>query len=609
MQEKLNIFGADGKVVQERDLGEVKTSLLVVLGAEGPTFAETASSDMKILAALVRDEDGWTIASPDPAVPVVSGPKSVTDMHLTPGIPCKIGEWVFRLERDIGESGAVLVWRNEGSPVAVDAILSGRNVVSRVADGTIQVNPVLSESDVFEFFPTQDGLDVAIEGDTTSRLSVAPKTLFAVGRFEGMLMTASEAAAAVRSGNAFAWPSRGLRARVYLSLLLLGIVSLGGVWLTRQRLDLESQLALPRGAKQVDADMNEVGEIISDDVVVYTLGFLSNLKLFHEPLPNLVTQDFIRRGEQLVSDPDVADMVSYLHEISQVKTLVQAGRWNELGTLLAKVDRARYVAYEGVDFYDDAHELVLYVTEEFPRQLTRVSAVGNEAEFDKADLSIAPEQIREVLRSNLFLTDGVARREVAHASYRGEVVRAYVKARQKVLAGLATKPVSVDQEAIETYADAFATIDNAFPPEDTPYVALMTRERAVATDIAQRGAREILADGNASSSLHALLEQFAVLATYVGLPESEIADWRAKAKAAAKDMDLKCRAIHSRYRIAILTDRQKALAILDELLALGATSNRYYGWAVKEKQRLESAQKSTEKSMEKVAEKATEERK
>lgn len=605
MQEKLNIFGAGGKVVQERDLGEVKASLLVVQGADGPDFAETAGSDAKIIAALVRDEDGWTIASPDPAVPVVSGPKSVTDMHLTPGIPCKIGDWVFRLERDIGESGAVLVWRNEGSPVAVDAVLSGRNVVSRVADGTIQVNPVLSESDVFEFFPTQDGLDVAIEGDTTSRLSVAPKTLFSVGRFEGMLMTASEAAAAVRSGNAFAWPSRGLRARVYLSLLLLGTVALGGVWMTRQRLDLERQLALPRGARQVDAGKNEVGEIISDDVVVYSLGFYSNLKLFHEPLPNLVTQDFIRRGEQLVSDPDVADMVSYLREISKIKELVQAGRWNELGVFLAKVDRARYVAYEGVDFYDDARELVIYVTEEFPRQLIRVSNVGNEADFEKADLPIAPEQIKKVLKSNLFLTDGVARREVSLASYRGEVVRAYVQARQKVLAGLSAKPMSVDQEAIETYADAYATIDNAFPPEETPYVALMTRERAVATDIAKRGVREILGDGNAASPQHTLLEQFAVLALYAGLPEVEIADWRAKAKAAAKAMDLKCRSIHSRYRIAILTDRQKAIAVLDELLALGATSNRYYGWAVKEKRRLESALKSTEKG----AENATEEQK
>ena len=87
MQEKLKIFSADGETLLERDLADVAKPLMLLAG-ETPQLVEAVPQGADVLGALVRDEDGWTLASAKDDMPVSSGPKTGTDFHLTAGVAC-----------------------------------------------------------------------------------------------------------------------------------------------------------------------------------------------------------------------------------------------------------------------------------------------------------------------------------------------------------------------------------------------------------------------------------------------------------------------------------------------------------------------------------------
>ena len=73
MQEKLKIFSASGEVVLEADLAGVEKPLMILSG-ERPGLVETVPQGAEVIGALVRDEDGWTLASARQDMPVSSGP-------------------------------------------------------------------------------------------------------------------------------------------------------------------------------------------------------------------------------------------------------------------------------------------------------------------------------------------------------------------------------------------------------------------------------------------------------------------------------------------------------------------------------------------------------
>ena len=129
MQEKLKIFSASGEVVLEADLAGVEKPLMILSG-ERPGLVETVPQGAEVIGALVRDEDGWTLASARQDMPVSSGPKTGADFHLTAGVPCALGPWAFRIEREGVATGTVLLWRVGSSAVAADPLVPGRNVVA-----------------------------------------------------------------------------------------------------------------------------------------------------------------------------------------------------------------------------------------------------------------------------------------------------------------------------------------------------------------------------------------------------------------------------------------------------------------------------------------------
>ena len=78
--EKLKIFSKGGETLLERDLAGAERPLMILAG-EKPELVEVVPSGADVLGALVRDEDGWTLASAKADMPVSSGPKSGSDFH------------------------------------------------------------------------------------------------------------------------------------------------------------------------------------------------------------------------------------------------------------------------------------------------------------------------------------------------------------------------------------------------------------------------------------------------------------------------------------------------------------------------------------------------
>ena len=164
--EKIKVFSAGGDIVLERDLAGIEKPLMILAG-DKPELVEVVPQGADVLGALVRDEDGWTLASAKVDAPVSSGPKSGSDFHLTAGVPCAIGPWVFRIEREGALTGTVLLWRVGSSAVAADPLLPGRNIVVATGAGAYSVNPAVGGEEICSICPTADGADVTtpVSGD------------------------------------------------------------------------------------------------------------------------------------------------------------------------------------------------------------------------------------------------------------------------------------------------------------------------------------------------------------------------------------------------------------------------------------------------------------
>ena len=138
--ENLKIYGQDGKAVLERDLAEDKGPLMVLAG-DVPRLVDVVEQGVEVIGALVRDEDGWVLASAKADLPVVSGSKRSPSSPLASGVSCSLGPWAFRLDTAVVAGGPVLLWRVGSGALAVERLVQGRNTVVVADDGSIAVNP------------------------------------------------------------------------------------------------------------------------------------------------------------------------------------------------------------------------------------------------------------------------------------------------------------------------------------------------------------------------------------------------------------------------------------------------------------------------------------
>lgn len=250
--EHLKILDSSGRMLAERALEpSEKGPILVVADGAGVRLVPAVAAGERLVAALVRDVDGWTLAAADAATPVVCGAKRAGSFALVAGSACSVADYVFRLESDVALSGNVLLWRVGKSAVAAENVASGRNLVAADAlrGGSLTVNPAVPGVVRFEFYPTADGIDIVLPSGGRTR--IAARLVFAVGDFTGLLLPAADAAAALRSGNPFSYPSRGVRVRLMAALLGVGIVVLLGAYLSREAARVERLADAPRGARAV----------------------------------------------------------------------------------------------------------------------------------------------------------------------------------------------------------------------------------------------------------------------------------------------------------------------------------------------------------------------
>ena len=579
MQEKLKIFSTNGEMLLERDLaGAVKP--LMLLAGDAPQLVEAVPQGADVLGALVRDEDGWTLASAKDDMPVSSGPKTGTDFHLTAGVACALGPWVFRIEREGASTGSVLLWRVGSSAIAADPLIQGRNSIASAKDGAYAVNPAVAGAELCSIFPTADGVDVTA-ADSAQRLSVPFATLFAVGPFQGMALLAADAAAAVKSGSPFGWPARRTRTGLMAMLLLVGLTALVALSLVKERQSVDAILAAKRGPELVSRTLYaDDTKNTDEDALVYQNSFFRALPLILKASRSPITRDLLQRGRQVVghvggmnakeNEKLIADILRFLKDVDDIQDAAQKGDWVALKDKLAAADRAMFTRCDADMFYEDAQEIVDFVTVALPKFFVSASEIGA-AGFKDTEKQI--QNYFDALKDNLFMSGDIVRRERDNAEMRWNALAAYVPARELFLAS----PESVGADL----RDAWADLVDVFDSEDAAFAPMLKHER-------ERLTAAILKRADTAKSV--TLIRLCELGEAVGVDNAKLAEWRKRAAEARKDISEQYREKYSDYRMraAVAPGAKETLAVLDEMIALGLEDNSFHQWALREKVRVTS---------------------
>lgn len=572
MKEMLKVYSESGELLLERDLGG-ETNPLLVLGGDKPTLAETVPEGAETLGALVRDADGWTLASANGDRPVTSGPKSGVDFHLATGVSYSLAGYVFRLESEAVEADEMLLWRRGRSAIAADRLVKGRNVfATRPGGNSIEVNPAVVGEELCEMFVTRDGLDVQTSGENALRLSVPRNTLFSVGDVHAMVMGADEAAKAVHTSNPFAWPSRGLRAALLFALLIAAAIALGAVYLNREADRLDRAAAADTGAERVEmpsmkqADVS--AELMDNLAMVYEISFFRSLGAVLKPERQPMTADLIERGERFGDRTNIVRMVTFLKDVDAIQKTTHDGDWEGLGKVLGGVDAEMFNFCDADSFLDDAREVHAFVTRVIPETVVAILHKGTEeAPVDEASVSAKFDELKD----NVFLSGEVVRRERSNAQLQLDVLRQYVPARIRYFRDA--------EDSGAQLLEAWFRFLEVFDEEDETFRAAVAAER--------EAIRKVIVE-RASNARAVVLIRLCDLGEAVGIDAKSLAGWREKAKGERKKLDVEYHDLYSRYRMitAVTPDSKEARDILDRMIALGLDDNRFHQWALREKERI-----------------------
>lgn len=594
----IHVYDPSGKELVTRDLAELKKPLLVAVGEAGPELVETAAPGAEVIGALVPNEDGWSLAAVSLERPVVAGPKSAPDMQLTAGTVCALGGFTFRMECDRGTTGAMLLWRYEGSKVVADQVSAGRNIVAvNAVDSRPAVNPALAGEEIFEFFPSANGIDViAGVGDRRSRQQFDAGTLFAVGGFEGMYLSGKDAEAAMKSSNPFGWPSRGPRLKLFAGVYLLALLFAGAAWLSREVKRQQAMVDAPRGAVQVAPKwkFSATDAAVCDTdgrELMFEIKFYQSLNEVLGREPSLVAADLIRTGSlpEFTNNTEIARSVKFLKDVTEIQTLVKSGRWEALREMLGRVDRAMVTRADADAFYDDAKEISVYINELTPMYIDMMLKGTYVNSRDDARWEAA---YAAVTNNNVFYDSPGVQRSIETGGLRIKAVEEYCKAREKMRkAGDA-----VDAECLRQTSETFRHLDE-YLQEDV-YASVVSNEL-----VKLRGMVRSIGDGVVKRACDAarddelvgvLLLEAAELGGQVGLDAVVLSEWRRLAKDSAKRLDDRLRALYQEYRIKSTSDLKAGKVILAEMARMSAGGNRFGVWARREQERLAEKDKKKE---------------
>lgn len=593
--ELLHLHRADGALVKTFDLAALPRRPLT-LGAD-PAADLPLPEGPAVLAALIRDEDGWLLAPADPALP---------ETRLLPGEPAALGPFRFRLERDAVQARATLLWR-VGRDKAVHAapLADGRNVLAWLPDRSAPaLNPPVPGDKLCDLFLEGDALTL-VAGDAAEghadRLAFAFGDRFAVGPLQGLALPTALAERALKARDPLAWPDRRVRLLLRVAAvagLLLGLVLLA---LARQAHALRAELdarvpavvELPAPDLPADAD-----PLARDAAIAYG-------QLFHACLPGLLGTPgtaasgelLARRAEELLAElpkdaPDRAPLArkwAFLKNLADLKRAVAAGDWPRLGPALDALDADVLAYYDADLLLADARALDRCFNRVYPEACRDLCRGGTPA-------SVEPrlQAARDALQGNRFRALPVVAKRLDALDRHWSALLAWHAAARGFGGGAAGAD---DVDACDSKGllrDALYALEDTTDALDDPALdALLQTERdALAEEVEVRiatlcGERPALIAPEVATPER--LRALARLARALGSPRAESAARRAEARAAAlvADYERRCRALIVDYRLKRLAgDLPAAEAILGRILALGPADSPFWAWAQREKARL-----------------------
>lgn len=566
--EMLKILNAGGDELLSRDLAGESGSLLVIVSDGGVRLEAAAGREDRVIGAVVRTDDGWSVVTADPASPVMSGAGFAGDQPLVVGGAIVLAGFVFRMESDVATSGRVLLWRVTGGKVAAENVVEGRNTVAVDGiSGRLTVNPAVVREQLCEFYPTADGIEVVVADG--SRLSVGYAHVFACGGFEGMVLGADKAAAAMKSRNPFALAGRHVRRRILMALAGAVGVFFVAALINRAAVNAEARLSVPRGAQRIESQrFASAVPTYSGDAYVYLLSAYREMPLILGPRPSPAAADLVRRAESMKDDPEVCRMAAFLKQVSELQETVLANRWSELDAQLSKADLEMFTRADGNGFLADVRELAACANRTAPRLTYEITdlACTNREEIIAKSMKIIME-----LKDNIFYQTPEVRQAFARMMSRGELLDEFIEARARVLK---------DGTGIDELRTVFTRMRAELDEE--AYDPVFKREIELMKGFVVRRAGEILADAGKTG-----VEQLASLcdlADDVGVSPDQSKVWREQARTAIRAIDLKCQSLYQQYRLTPASD-PAADRILDELIAASPARGKFGSWARREKER------------------------
>ena len=567
--EKLTILTTDAKALLSRDLSAEKGPILVIKDASaGVRLAASAAAGDKVLGALVRGEDGWTLASSDPAVAVASGPKRASALPLFEGTSLALGDYVFTLEGESAQTGSVLVWKVGRSPVAADSILAGRNVVALdPATEHAVVNPPIQGATLFEFYPSAESLEVVSRSGEPQ--SVPFGVPFGVGDFRAMALSRADATAAMRARNPFAWPARHARHRVLLGVAVLVAVALFAGLLNRRAAALERRAAAQAGtARMTELAGLEQKDAATDEDYLFTLAFYRDLPLALQAKVSPISRDLIVRAAAFKDNATIQGMKAFLETVVRLQEAVAANRWDALSEILKSVSRDGFVHFGAADFYDDIKEVSGLVSRTVPDAIARASVFGR-TDYDEVQGKI--DRLIEDLSDNRFAEVSTLEALMRDVRSRLKALDEYVDARDLLFGAFGKTPVETP-ELVSSVAGSLASLESLLVEEGLREIVV--REKAFV--------RERLAPLAAKPKLLVAVIDLAAVAE---TDEKTLATWRAAAHAQQKAIDERVRALYREYRGRSRGDATRSLQILDAILDAADPKNPFHAWAAREKAR------------------------
>ena len=592
--ELLHLHAADGALLKTFDLAALPRRPLT-LGAD-PAADLPLPEGPAVLAALIRDEDGWLLAPADPALP---------ETRLLPGEPAALGPFRFRLERDAVQARATLLWRVGREKAAHAAPLAdGRNVLAWLPDRSAPaLNPPVPGDKLCDLFLEGDALTL-VAGDAAEghadRLAFAFGDRFAVGPLQGLALPTALAERALKARDPLAWPDRRVRLLLRVAAavgLLLGLVLLA---LARQAHALRAELdaRAPAVVELPGPDLPDDADPLARDAAV------AYGQLFHACLPGLLDAPeasasgelLARRAEELLAAlpkdaPDRAPLArkwAFLKNLADLKRAVAAGNWPRLGRALDTLDAARLAYYDADLLLADAHALDRYFSKTYPEACQALCQGGTPA-------SVEPrlQSARDALQGNRFRAlPVVAKRLDAQDRHWSALQTWHVAVRG--FGGGAGGADDVDAyDSKGVLREALYDLEDATNALDDPTLSALLRQArdALADRVATRIAT-LCGEGDAllapDAATPAQLRALARLARALGTPDAQTVAQRAEAHANALETDYerRCRALIVDYRLKRLAgDAPAADAILAQILALGPADSPFWAWAQREQAR------------------------